>query len=354
MKIRRAKPQDNKALCFLDSLCTQGQGLVYYYQRVDFFLRPRIYDNWAVYLAEENGSVIGSISTSLKKVRLGSAHVNVGYFFDLRVHPDQRRRGIAVDLIQAAAEHVLQTGAQYAYTYVLGSNQPAMTMVNKLNMFTAASFRVFFLSALDNSSGDQALTRSINQGTTSDAFINAEKYFRNYDFYPLDSFLHSCSGSEPAYSSPFPQPFCGYFHLPAESSVQGGLWDSSVLSTKVIDRVPLSLRAAAAMPLFARKIMGLPRTPPRGKPLRIHHLFDVIWEEANPSQVLNLITGIRTWAGTDGGQIVICHLDTRDPLCDILKKQAFYFMEGTLLLRTPLTGEKPLPVSRAYFDVRDF
>ncbi len=354
MIIRRAEPNDNKALCLLDSLCTQGQGLVFSYQRVDFFLRPRLYDNWAVYLAEENGSVIGSISTSLKKVRLGSAYVDVGYFFDLRVHPDQRRQGIAVDLIQAAAEHVLQIGAQYAYTYVLGSNQPALTLVSKLNMFTAASFRVFFLSTLDESSGNQALSRSFNRGTTSDAFINAENYFKNYDFYPRDSILSSFSGSQPALPSSFPQSFCGYFNLPAGSSVQGALWDSSVLSPKVIDRVPLALQAAAAMPLFVMKLMGLPRMPPKGKPLRIHHLFDVVWEEVNPGQALNLITGIRACAGIDGGQIVICHLDKRDPLCDHLKKQAFYIMEGNLLLRTPLAGEKPLPVSRAYFDVRDF
>ncbi len=354
MIIRRAELKDNKALCLLDSLCTQGQGLVFYYQRVDFFLRPRLYDNWAVYLAEENGSVIGSISTSLKKVRLGSSYVKVGYFFDLRVHPDQRRQGIAVDLIQAAAEHVLKEGAQYAYTYVLGSNQLAMTLVGKLNMFTAASFRIFFLSTLDDSSGNQALIRSFNQGITSDPFINTENYFRNYDFYPRGGFLRYFSGSEPALTSSFPQPFCGYFNLPAGSSVQGGLWDSSVLSTKVIERVPLTLRAAAAMPHFARKLMGLPRMPPRGKPLRIYHLFDVVWEEVNPSQARNLITGIRVRAGIEGGQVVICHLDTRDPLCDLVKKQAFFFMEGTLLLRTPLAGEKPPPVSRAYFDVRDF
>lgn len=313
-----------------------------------------MYDNWAVYLAEENGSVIGSISTCLKKVRLGDAYVEVGYFFDLRVHPDHRRRGIAVDLIQAAGEHVLKAGAQYAYTYVLGSNQPALTLVSKLNMFTAASFRVFLLSTLNEGSGKQVQTRSFKQKKTGDASINAKTCFRNYDFYPRDNFLRSLPGSEPAASSSFQQPFCGYFHLPAAPSVQGGLWDSSVLSTKVVARVPLTLRAAAAMPFIARKLTGLPRVPPRGKPLNIFHLFDVVWDEDNPGRVLNLITGIRARAGTAGGQVVICHLDTGDPLCDLMKNQAFYFIEGTLLLRTPISGEKPPSISRAYFDVRDF
>jgi|GEM_PF-2320082 len=354
MKIRQAEQKDNSALCYLDSLCTQGQGLVFHYQRADFFLRPRLYDNWAVYLAEDRGSVIGSISACLKNVRLDRSFVDVGYFFDLRVHPARRRQGTAKALVQAAAEFVLQEGARYAYTYVLGSNRPTMTLVRKLNMFTAASFRVFFMSALDERLANPEVIRSFDRESPSDARVKAEAYHRNYDFYPRESLVPPFAAPEPALSSSVPQPFRGFFQLPADTGVQGCLWDSSVLSTKVVDHVPLPLRAAAAMPPFARRLMGLPAVPPKGHPLRIHHLFDLVWEEDNHAHIRDLITEIRARAGVEGGQIVICHLDTRDPLGTLLKKQSFYSLEGALLLRTPVAGEKPPPVSRAYFDVRDF
>lgn len=108
------------------------------------------------------------------------------------------------------------------------------------------------------------------------------------------------------------------------------------------------------MPFPVRRLLGLPALPEKGQPLRIHHIFDVAWDEEDTATAHKLIAGLRACAGYEGGQIVMCHLDARDPLCAIVKRQEFYSLDGSLLLRTAIDGEKPPPLSRAYLDVRDF
>ena len=345
MKIRLARQYDNQGLCQVDFLCTQGKGLVFHYEREDFFLRPKLYDKWAVYIAEIGGVIAGSISACVKDVHLNGSVVRIGYVFDWRVHPDYRLTRAAAALVQAAKEYLLQEGAQYAYTYVLGSNIATMRMVQKMGMFIAAPFQVFFLSALPT--GVDVL-RISDKDRLNDAWARIEKYQSRYDLSEQISLARR-------YVCPFPgSPFHGIFTLPGSSDVQGCMWDSSVLSTKVVDRIPFLYRATAIMPPPVRRLLGLPPLPEKGQPLRIHHIFDVAWDEEDIDPALKLIAGLRALAGSEGGQIVMCHLDARDPLCASVKRQAFYSLEGTLLLRTTINGEKPPPLSRAYFDVRDF
>lgn len=345
MKIRLAGKDDNQDLCQIDFLCTQGKDLVFHYERKDFFLRSKLYDKWVVYLAEVDGVVAGSISVCLKNVRLNGSFVKVGYVFDLRVHPDYRHTWAAIALIQAAKQFLLQEEAEYAYTYVLGSNITAMRIARKMGMFIVAPFRVFLLSAFQTRVD---VLRISDEDNLNNALVRSEEHQSRYALSEQISFTRKYTCSYPG------NPFRGVFTLPNRSDVQGCLWDSSVLSTKVVDRIPLFYRAAASMPLPVRRLLGLPALPEKGQPLRVYHLFDVAWDEDDRTTTHKLIAGLRAWTRREGGQIVMCHLDVRDPLCPVIKRQAFYSLEGTLLLRTAVNGEKPPPLSLAYFDVRDF
>jgi GNAT superfamily N-acetyltransferase len=345
MKIRLAEIDDNRDLCRIDGLCTQGKDLVYHYERKDFFLRSRLYDKWAVYLAEVDGVAAGSISVSLKCVRLNGGLVKVGYIFDLRVHPDYRHTWAAIALVQAAKKYLYQEKAEYAYTYVLGSNIAAIKIAHMMGMFIVTPFRVFLLPAFNSS---VEILRVSGEENLKNTMVKSEEYQSRYALSEQRSF------TQKYFDLYQDNPFRGVFTLPYRSDVQGCLWDSSVLSTKVVDRIPLIYRAAASMPQPVRRLFGIPALPQKGQPLRVHHVFDVVWDEKDRAGVHKLIAGLRSQARREGGQIVMCHLDVRDPLCPVVKKQAFYSIDGVLLMRTPAKGEKPPPMSLAYFDVRDF
>lgn len=343
MKIRPAGLEDNSGLVRVDSLCTQGRGLVYHYRRHDFFLRPRLYDKWAVYAAEKGGEVVGSISVCVKRVFYGKTLVDMGYIFDLRVHPDYRRTGLATSLTREAGDYLLREGAQYVYVYILGSNLAARAMARKMGMFPSASFRVFFLAALGEDGNSLHLTGEEELPGPLDT-IDAR--FRNYDLSEPATFLRNHLPSRPGSA------FRGVLMLPGKANALCCLWDSSVLSAKVVERVPPALRAAALLPAPLRRKLRLPEVPVKGETLKARHIFNMVWQEEK--EAADLIAAARAQAGREGGQIVMCHLDARDPLCGVIKKQAFYSISGSIFLRTPVEGEKPPPVSLAYLDVRDF
>jgi GNAT superfamily N-acetyltransferase len=327
----------------VDSLCTQGKGIVYHYRRHDFFLRPRLYDKWAVYAAEEGGEVVGSISVCLKRVFYGKTQVDIGYIFDLRVHPAYRRAGLATSLTREAGYYLLREGAQYVYVYILSSNLVAKAMARKMGMFPAASFRVFFLSTHGKDAKSLHLT---GKEELQNPLANIDAKFSNYDLSEPTTFLRNHQPSRPGSA------FRGVLMLPGSPDALCCLWDSSVLSAKVVDRVPPVLRAAACMPAPLRIKLRLPEVPEKGETLKAHHIFNMVWQEEREAAAL--IAAARVRIGREGGQIVMCHLDARDPLCSIIKKQAFYSISGSILLRTPVEGEKPPPISLAYLDVRDF
>ena len=54
------------------------------------------------------------------------------YVFNLAVHPQWRRRGVAKQLLLAAEQTVKQWGFSRLYMHVLEDNQPARSLYNRI------------------------------------------------------------------------------------------------------------------------------------------------------------------------------------------------------------------------------
>jgi ribosomal protein S18 acetylase RimI-like enzyme len=345
MKIRLAEADDNRSLKRIDSLCTQGKSMVYHYERDDFFLRSRQYDRSYVYVAEIDGVIVGSVSAAIKTVRYNGKFTDIVYYYDIRVDPYQRRKGIASALYEATADRFFREGAEYAYIYILGSNLPSMKLTKTLGAFKMATFRVYFLSV----PRDERDVLCVKEGDIFDYYCSViEEDASGYDLSGEKSFIRN-------YVSPAgDSPFRGIFSLPDHAGAHCSLWDSSLLSTKVVDKVSLGLRLAAALPPKVKNMLRIPDIPAKGEMIRARHLFDLQWSGKDRAGFDKLITAVCARAGNEGARIVMCHLDTRDPLCDIIRRHARYSIEGNILMRTPNEGEVPPPLRTTYLDVRDF
>ncbi len=345
MKIRLAGKEDSSSIKRIDALCTQGQAVVYHYQRDDFFLRTRQYARSAVYVAEIDDTVVGCVSTSIKKVRYNDKLASIVYYYDIRVDPGQRRKGIASALYRESALHLREEGIQYGFIYILGSNQKSLRFVEALGVSKMATFRVYFLPAFKV--GHHAYCTK--QGKDFELLCaDVEERARSYDLSEERSFIRNFA------LPPEDSPYRGTFTLPGVPGLQCSLWDSTLLSTKVVDRVSILLQAAAFIPSALKKMLSIPEVPVKGTVLRTHHLFDLLCNDQNKAETDRLITAVCSQAASEGGRLVMCHLDTRDPLCDIVKKHARYSIEGVILMRDLMTGALPPSLKTAYLDVRDF
>jgi ribosomal protein S18 acetylase RimI-like enzyme len=345
MKIRLAREEDSSSIKKIDAICTQGQAVVYHYQRDDFFLRTRQYARSAVYVAEIDGAVVGCVSASIKTVRYNDQLANIVYFYDIRVDPGQRRKGIASALYRESALHLRKEGIKYGFIYILGSNKKSLRFVKALGVSKMASFRVYFLPAIK-------MDQQVNCTTQGKDFellcAGVEEKTLRYDLSEERCFIRNYE------SPPEDSPYRGTFTFPEVPGLQVSLWDSTQLSTKVVDRVSLSLRVAALLPSSIKEILRIPAIPERGTILRTHHLFDLICDDQNRAKADQLIAAVCSQAAREGGRLVMCHLDTRDPLCDIVKKHSRYSIEGAILMRDLMTGAPLPPLKTAYLDVRDF
>jgi len=92
--IRLAGDYDNAELLELEKMCHQGTDIALQFNRSpDFFSRSRIYEKYMLFVAEEEGKIVGMVGAASKRFKMRGNVVDGIYIYDLRVHPKYRRRG---------------------------------------------------------------------------------------------------------------------------------------------------------------------------------------------------------------------------------------------------------------------
>jgi N-acetylglutamate synthase-like GNAT family acetyltransferase len=72
VSVRLANEDDNARLLELVRMCPQGTNLVLQFDRSpDFFSRSRAYQNYKVFVVEEEGKIVGTVGTTLKSFNMG-------------------------------------------------------------------------------------------------------------------------------------------------------------------------------------------------------------------------------------------------------------------------------------------
>lgn len=130
LRVREAVPADNAALLALDRQCVVSATTPVMFDRSpDFFARSRPYAYWRAYVAETGAGLIGVAAMALKTVLVGGKPVPAAYFYDLRVAPDFRRRGVAKAVGDAIRAHARSLSPAVAYSLVMEGNAPSLAFV---------------------------------------------------------------------------------------------------------------------------------------------------------------------------------------------------------------------------------
>lgn len=130
MEICEAGIKDNDALQALQAKCPQGTDLIVtIINAPDFFARAKAYEQYKVYMAKENNSLLGSTACGLKKIIVNEKRKLAGYGFQAFVAPESRRTGVASRLHQHRENYAIEQGASLFYTLVIEKNIPAMRYI---------------------------------------------------------------------------------------------------------------------------------------------------------------------------------------------------------------------------------
>lgn len=180
--VRDARHEDNDALIVLDRQCVMGGVIPLAFDRSpDFFARSRAYDRFRLCVAEENGTIVGVGGVALKDLRVNGVKERWAYFYDLRVKPTHRRRGVARQIADFLRDTVREAGIAGAYSWVIEGNAPSESFVEGRG---SVPFRQCALALVSGS--DEGKFHGFERITTPDDEVTSllEATYQLYDLTP--------------------------------------------------------------------------------------------------------------------------------------------------------------------------
>src|SRR5512136_1748758 len=110
--IREARREDNAGLLALTAVAPMGGAIAVRSDRSpDFFRLLERRGPSRVLVAEEGGTIVGSLSANRVPAYVEGVPEDIHYVGDLKVHPDLRGSGIAAGLLKAMEEDLRAAGA---------------------------------------------------------------------------------------------------------------------------------------------------------------------------------------------------------------------------------------------------
>ena len=189
--IRDARKADNQALIELDRQCAMGGTIQLVLDRSpDFFARSRAYSAFRLFVAEEEGTIIGVGGVSFKTLRVNGITGCWAYLYDLRVRPTHRRRGVATLVADALRDVIREQGVSGAYSWVVEGNTPSETFVERRGSTPRKRAALALLpdSAGEKSDGFERITeRSDEEASLLEATYRAYQFTPQWDVPTLYS-----------------------------------------------------------------------------------------------------------------------------------------------------------------------
>ncbi len=147
IRIRNATPADRRALQRIRTQCVQESGWhsAATLPSPDFFARTRAYEDPRVFVAEVDGSIVGSAACGLRTGLVTGRSGRIGYEFRYCVAPAYRRRGLGRALHHHIEGVLREQGAALSCLLVAKDNLPAVRLFESLEFTRNRTLRVPFL-----------------------------------------------------------------------------------------------------------------------------------------------------------------------------------------------------------------
>ena len=321
---------DNECLS-LEALCPQGNEYRLSFVREVFIRRAANFDRWQVLIAKKGREIVGVSAVSVKEVEFKQRRIKAGFYFDLRVHPDHRRQGIAQKLGWACKEWALGKGAEYHYLYCIDDNRAMKALGQLVNgeevggydLLVWPVYRTFTTrKELVETKGEQVHRECIAANGPYDLYSNI------YEGGNLQGHLKS-------------------FRIEGAGC---SIWSNKGIVEERVENIPGKYSIMKKIiETRALRRMKLPHLPGKGEVLKSLYVYDLYSRRAE--QARELVKNVNNWA-LDGGYDYLYIVDPpgKRTIDDLRKVVPTMFAPK---LRYCLISQTHDGLDRVYVDIRD-
>ena len=332
-------PADDGACLDLERRSPQGGTLRLGFRRPTFHRRAENFDEHELLVARLDGRIVGVTGVAFKDVAMHGRTLRAAFYFDLRIDPAVRRRGLATRLAGESARRA-RPRCDLGYCYAMDDNRAMEAMRRLFGCWTVGGYRYLVFPTYRR----RVARRPAVASTLSEVHDRLLATAPPFDWYTDPRVGGSTAGHVASW------------HLDTPDGRAGcSAWDNRGILAEVVERLPWPLHLLGAA--SARGLLGgipRPRIPCEGETLRSWYLFDV--HGSTPELVVDLVRHVAGEARDAGIEwLYLPWIAGDEPWAAALRQEVPRMFSPVLRYRLMVGRPLPAPpvLARAYVDVRD-
>ena len=352
IRIREAAEKDNEALIELQKRCPQGTSFILGVDdSPDYFDRSRPFKDWHVFVAIEDGSIVGSAACAISDTYVGGRQFKTAYEYGFIVDSHHRRKGIAIKL-QDHIEHIARDkNVDLLHLNIAEDNLPSINLFSKMSFKKLKECATFSLTAYRK----QRIVRVTNirkmEKSNVGRVVNLiNEMYQDYDFFtPFKTrdFIEYVGR----------MPYFDFHNILVFEDNEGikaclGYWEYDKVRKYIVKRFNWKMKAQ----IFLMRLIGLftkmPSIPMQGEPLLSYNLTTLAYKDSE--SITELIKHVINLALEKEINFIHIPLDPESPAAAALsqfrhtKLKLHFFIKPLKQKDFPNLGERKL-----YIDISE-
>lgn len=350
ISIRPFNEGDNQSMLEIERLCPQGdENCAMGVDKKDIIARYKMYDNWSVLVAEEDGKIAGWTGWTIKTT--SEQKGKYAYFTEMMVHPAFRRAGIATKLVKEAEKQAQEMEASYAYLYIYDSNKASQSLSEKMGYSRMRNIKFPGISTYKKLVVPSEYSiKPIDKKEIGDAAGLINEHNSGYiHFTPFtDQTFESHLKFIPGYGL---ENFWVIKDKDNKIAACAGLWDNSGLANLYYAREPAAMKIMKSIFGALSRITKVPKFPAEGEYFRVLYIVDYAFDKKHPDAMLALLKYLNNISIDRKQDFLMAITDPEDELLAVIKKLKPQTEIWNVFAKT-FEGNLPT-FSPFYVDIRD-
>ncbi len=350
ISIRSFDDRDNQNMLEIERLCPQGdENCALGVDKKDIIARYKMYDNWDVFVAEEEGKIAGWIGLTVKPA--SNRNGKYAYITEVMVHPVFRRSGVATKLVKEAEEKALEMGSSYTYSYIYESNNASKSLFGKLGYSRVGEIKTPAIPTYKKLDiPPEYSIKLIDKTEIVDAVGLINKYNSGFmHFLPFEAQTFEARlKSVPWYGSE------NFWVVRGENNkivACAGLWDSSKLADIYYAREPTAMKIMRSIFGVLNHITKVPKVTSEGENLELLYIADYAFDKRQPEAMLALLKHLSNLSIDMDQDYLMTAVDPEDGFLAVMKKLKLQIETWSIFAKS-FEGDLPA-FNPFYVDIKD-